>query len=199
MIFEKITCLQCQKFTLEALCCRFFLEIIFPNHFGKFYKKRFCGGVPSTFWGLSKIQKISEIWQALKIRSQTRFWGRGFGGSNVADFCACTTCRSILLDLLLVGISGIWGPSKRSTKKLRKWEILTKKSEKLIFFRFRRNFWMSKKRQKFWIWPQNRRFGGYDPQNFFGELKVKIFTPKKFKVKNRKKHRVEISEIGAKV
>ena len=49
MIFEKITCLQCQKFTLEALCCRFFFsKLFFLTILENFTKKISAEGSPSS-------------------------------------------------------------------------------------------------------------------------------------------------------
>ena len=55
-------------------------------------------------------QNQREIWQALKIDSQERFWGRGFRGLNVADFWVRTSYMLIMLDLFLIKFSETWGP-----------------------------------------------------------------------------------------
>ena len=62
---------------------------------------------------------VIKFWKLWKLVSYIDFEIED-SGSNVADFWARTTCRSILLDLLLVEISRTWGPSKRSAKKI--WE-----------------------------------------------------------------------------
>ena len=91
-------------------------------------------GSPSMFWRLPNINKIDEIWQAFKIDSQARFWGRCFGGSNVADFWLRTSYMLILLDLLLKKISETWGPSESSLEKSLKSAIFVRKWIKIIFF-----------------------------------------------------------------
>ena len=64
---------------------------------------------------------------------RARFWDRGFGGSNVADFWVRPSDRYILLDLLLEEISGIRGLPCRPAKILQKWEIFIKKLENAFF------------------------------------------------------------------
>ena len=86
------------------------------------------------FWRLPNINKIDEIWQVMKIDSQARFWGRGFGGSNVADFWVSTSYMLILLDLLLTEISETWGPLRVLPGKSLKSAIFVRKWFKIIFF-----------------------------------------------------------------
>ena len=117
--------------------------------------RNFCQqqiGQNRPIWGARP--KIGNIWPPktstpksclwpyfqLKIRSQTRFWGRGFGGSNVADFWARTSYRPILPDLLLAEISETWGPLWVILGKERKKRILHPKSVQNRIFRF----WMTK-------------------------------------------------------
>jgi len=67
--------------------------------------------------GVSEIKQKSLVLEVLKIVYKAGFGNRGFWGSNVADFLVRPSDRSILLDLLLEEISGIWGPSWLPMKK----------------------------------------------------------------------------------
>ncbi len=86
MIFEKITCFSAKNLLWKRSVAVFFLEIIFPNHFGKFYKKHFCGGVPIDVLGAIKDPENQRNLTDFENKVPNKILGPMFWGVKCCRF-----------------------------------------------------------------------------------------------------------------